>query len=98
MRVEEAKANLEFIQKVSDQMIGKASLAKDLQELDGGTASAEMLEKIEVDIQSSKRELEQLNLKHIQQLEKLQDDLVQEKEQALVLVESTLQTLEHIML
>lgn len=98
VKVEEAEANLEFIENVSKQMVGKVSLAKDLQEFDGDTASAEMLKKIKVDIESSKRELAQIELKHKEQLKKIQADLTQETSQSQVLVESILQTLEHIML
>lgn len=98
VKVEEAKANLEFIQKVSDQMIDKASLDKDLRELDGDTASAEMIAKIQVDISSSKSELAQLQKKHTQQLQKIEDDLEQEKQQIPVVVESTIQTMQHVLL
>lgn len=98
VKVKEAEANLEFIQKVSEQMIDKSVLAKDLQEIDGDTASAEMIKKINIDIESSERELSKLTSKHKEQLKKIQDDLTQKQEQSLVLVESTLQTLEHILL
>ena len=98
VKVKEAKANLEFIQKVSKQMVGKASLDKNLQELDGDTASAEMIEKIETDIESSERELAQVQNKHREQLKKIEADLEQEKEQVTVMIQSIIQTLEHVML
>ena len=57
-----------------------------------------MLNKIQVDIANSERELVQIELKHIEQLKKIEDDLRQEKEQSLTMVDSIIQTLEHVML
>lgn len=98
VRVQEAQANVSYMEKVAEQMVEKASLDRDLQALDGETASVEMIEKIQTDIASNQRELEQLRRTHQQQLKKITDDIEQEKEQLPVLIASIIQTLEHIML
>lgn len=98
VKVDEAVANLEYIKNLSEQVINKNLLAEEFQWLTWTTASAETLNAIQVDIDSNEQELSQMRSRHVEQRKKIEDDIAQQEQQVVVLVESTIQALEHIML